>query len=153
MTNSSVSNLSLLRMRNFLAIVCASCMLLSSCGRSSAKSLGIAKQNAEQFHSQLNSEQYTAVYASTDEKFRVVTSEPKFTKLLEAVHRKLGNVQQSNLRNMYIGWPTGRGQTVSLVYDTTFAQGTGTEHFTWIVKDSNTTLYSYYINSDDLIEK
>ena len=79
---------------NFVAI-CAVGILLCSCG-SSTKSLELAKQNVEQFHSELDSGQYTAVYATCDEKFQEATSESDFSKLLEAIHRKLGNFQQAN---------------------------------------------------------
>jgi hypothetical protein len=152
MMNFSGRNLSTTRVPHFLAMVCASCVLLSSCG-SATKSLELAKQNVEQFHSQLDTEQYPAVYASADEKFHQVTSESDFTKILQAIHRKLGNVQQSSLRSMNVGWHTGQGETVSLVYDTTFAQGTGTEQFVWHVKDNDAALYGYHINSTDLISK
>jgi hypothetical protein len=133
-------------------MVCASRMLLSSCG-SATKSLELAKQNVEQFHSQLDSEQYAAVYASGDEKIHQAISESDFTKILQAVHRKLGNVQQSGLRNMNVGWHSGQGETVSLVYNTTFAQGTGTEQFVWHVKDNTASLYGYHINTSDLVTK
>lgn len=136
---------------NFVAI-CAVGILLCSCG-SSTKSLELAKQNVEQFHSELDSGQYTAVYATCDEKFQEATSESDFSKLLEAIHRKLGNVQQANLRNTAIAWFSGQGATVTLVYETKFAEGTGTEQFVWHVKDSGAALYSYHINSNELVTK
>ncbi len=80
MTNFSGGNLPATRVGHFLAMVCASCMLLSSCG-SATKSLELAKQNVEQFHSQLDSEQYAAVYASAEDKFHQATSESDFTKI------------------------------------------------------------------------
>ena len=140
------------RIHNVLAILCATCILFSSCGRPT-KGLEVAKQNVNQFHSQLDTEQYAVIYASADEKFHQVTSESEFTKILQAIHRKLGAVQKSNLANMNISWHTGQGEIVTLVYDTTFAQGTGTEQFVWHVKDNNASLYGYHINSTDLITK
>lgn len=127
-------------------------MLLSSCG-SSTKSVEVAQQNVKQFHSQVNSEQYAAVYAACDEKFHQVTSESDFVKLLEAVHRKLGNVQQSNLLNTGVAWFAGQGATVTLVYQTKFAEGTGVEKFVWHIKDNGAALYSYNINSNELVTK
>ena len=56
---------------------------------------GIAQQNVEQFHAQLDSEQYASTYTATDEKFHQVTSEADFVRLLLAIHRNLGNVQRS----------------------------------------------------------
>jgi hypothetical protein len=132
--------------------ICAVGVLLCSCG-SSTKSLELAEQNVQQFHSEVDSEQYTAVYAASDEKFHEATTESDFVKLLEAVHRKLGNVQQANLRNTGVAWFAGQGATVTLVYQTKFAEGTGTEEFIWHVKDNGAALYRYQINSNELVTK
>jgi len=110
----------------------------------------LAKQNVEQFHSKLDSEQFAGLYAASDEKFHQATSEPDFIKLLDAVHRKLGNVQQSNTG---VAWFAGQGATVTLVYETKFAQGTGMEKFVWHIKDNGAALYGYNINSNELVTK
>jgi hypothetical protein len=136
----------------FIVSICAATVLLCSCG-SSIKSLELAEQNVQQFHSELDSEQYAAVYAASDEKFHEATTESDFVKLLEAVHRKLGNVQQANLRNTGVAWFAGQGATVTLVYETKFAEGTGTEQFIWHVKDNGAALYRYQINSNELVTK
>src|SRR5580700_9556933 len=136
----------------FVVSICAVSVLLCSCG-SSTKSLELAEQNVQQFHSELDSEQYTAVYAASDEKFHEATTESDFVKLLEAVHRKLGNVQQANLRNTGVAWFAGQGATVTLVYETRFTEGTGTEQFIWHIKDNGAALYSYHINSNELVIK
>jgi hypothetical protein len=135
-----------------MAVICAVSVLFSSCG-SSTKSLELAKQNVEQFHSELDSGQYAAVYAACDEKFHQATTESDFVKLLDAIHRKLGNVQQANLRNTGVAWFAGQGATVTLVYDTKFAEGAGTEQFIWHIKDNGAALYGYHINSNELVTK
>jgi len=135
-----------------LAVSLAACLLLSSCG-SSAKNIVLAKAAVEEFHSQLDTEEYGAIYDSTDRKFQNVTSQSDFTKLLTAVHQKLGTVQHTNTRNVGVAWYTGQGATVTLVYDTTFSAGTGTEQFVWHVNNAQATLYGYHIASNDLITK
>jgi hypothetical protein len=135
-----------------MAVICAASVLFSSCG-SSTKSLELAKQNVEQFHSELDSGQYAAVYAARDEKFHQATTESDFVKLLDAVHRKLGNVQQANLRNTGVAWFAGQGATVTLVYYTKFAEGAGTEQSIWHIKDNGAALYGYHINSNELVTK
>lgn len=132
-------------------LLCGTCVLLCSCG--SSKSVALAQQSVQQFHSKLDSEQFVGLYAASDEKFHQATSESDFIKLLDAVHRKLGNVQQSNLRNTGVAWFAGQGATVTLVYETKFAQGTGMEKFVWHIKDNGATLYGYFINSNELITK
>jgi hypothetical protein len=130
----------------------AMCVLLSSCG-SSTKSVDLAKQSVGMFRAQVDTEQYAAVYAACDEKFHQATSESDFVNLLGAVHRKLGTVQQSNLRNTGIAWFSGQGATVTLVYDTRFSDGTAIEKFVWHIKDENASLYTYNINSNELVTK
>jgi hypothetical protein len=129
--------------------VLALCSLLSAC--SSNQNIELAKLAVEQFHSQLDSEQYSILYTAADEKFHAATSESDFTKLLQVVHRKLGTVQKSNLRNTGVAWFAGQGATVTLVYDTSFTVGSGTEQFVWHISDNRAMLYGYHINSNDLI--
>src|SRR2546430_4053051 len=50
----------------------------------------------------------------------IMSSEPDFTKLLQAVHGKLGTVQLCELRNTGVAWFAGQGATVTLVYNTRF---------------------------------
>jgi Protein of unknown function (DUF4019) len=141
-----------LRMHVAVVLLCGMGLLVTSCG-SSKQHLELAQRNVEQFHTQLDTEQYTAIYASCDDKFHQITSESDFTKLLEAIHRKLGNVQHSDLKNKGVAWYSGEGATVTLIYETKFAEGTGTERFIWHVKDNGAMLYGYHINSNDLITR
>lgn len=133
----------------FLAVVS---LLLCSCG-SMAVDTNLAKQGVAQFHSQLDAEQYAALYAAADPELHKATVQDDFTKFLAAVHRKLGDVQQSNLRTWNTNWSTGQGTIVTLTYDTTFSTGSGTEQFLWHISDNRALLYGYHINSADLIEK
>ena len=150
MTNLKGRHLSILQMLYTIASLCGMSMLLSSCG-SSAKNVELAQQGVELFHAQFDTEQFTAIYASCDEKFHGATREADFVKLLDAVHRKLGTVQQSNLRSTGVAWFAGQGATVTLVYETKFTEGIGSEKFVWHVKDGGAALYGYNINSNALI--
>jgi Protein of unknown function (DUF4019) len=127
-------------------------LVLCSCG-SVVKNTALAKDAVGQFHSQLDAEQYTALYVAADPRLHEATTEADFTRLLEAIHHKLGTVRQSELRNWNTGWYAGTGTTVTLVYNTTFSAGSGTEQFTWHISDDRATLYGYHINSIDLLAK
>jgi hypothetical protein len=126
--------------------------LLLSCG-SSTKSIQLAKDSVGLFHSRLDTQQYPSIYAAADEKFHNAVTEADFAKLLGAIHNKLGTVRESNWRNTSIGWFAGQGATVTLVYETKFSDGSGTERFVWHIKNNQATLYNYNINSNDLITK
>jgi hypothetical protein len=140
------------RKHSLLLTISAACISVSSCG-SSAENVESAKRGVTRFHAQLDSEQYAALYAASDDGFRRTTNEPDFTKLLEAIHRKLGAVQQADLRNTMLAWRTGQGSTVTLIYATDFASGNATEKFVWHVTNGTSTLYGYYIDSNDLITR
>ena len=140
------------RKHSLLVTMWAACIFVSSCG-SSTESVESAKRGVTRFHAQLNSERYAALYAASDDGLRQATNEPDFTKLLEAIHRKLGAVQQVDLRNTMLAWHTGQGSTVTLIYATKFATGNATEKFVWHVTNGTTTLYGYNIDSNDLITR
>jgi hypothetical protein len=89
--------------------VYAGCVLLASCG-SPTKSIALAKESVDRFHSQLDFEQYSAIYAAADGKLHAATTEADFIKLLQAIHRKLGNVQNSSLKGENISWYAGQGR-------------------------------------------
>jgi hypothetical protein len=125
--------------------------VLSSCG--SGKNVGIATKGVEEFHTQLNSEEYQSIYAVADENLQKTTTEGDFVALLQAVHKKLGNVQKSQRSNYQIGISTGQGTVVTLVYQTNFEQGSGTERFLWHMRDNQPMLLGYQINSSALILK
>lgn len=125
------------------------CITIFGCG--SSKNVDIAKQAVEMFHAQVDTEQYNAVYVAADEKFHQATTEADFSRLLDAVHRKLGPIQHSDLRGWRTGWYAGQGATVTLTYDTTFATGKGTEQFLWHISGDQALLYGYHINSNDLV--
>lgn len=125
--------------------------VISSC--SSGKDVQIAEQSVEQFHSQMDSEQYQTIYSAADEGFHKATNEADFVALLQSVHKKLGKVQTSQRSNFQVGVSTGQGIVVTLVYNTTFGQGSGTEQFFWHMRDNRPLLLGYHINSNDLILK
>jgi hypothetical protein len=126
------------------------CFLLTSCARPS-RNAGVAQQAVEQFHSQLNSEQYSAIYSNADESFKNATSASDFAGLLRAIHQKLGTVSSSSLRSTSSTWSSGEGSTVTLLYSTLFSHGSGTEQFIWHMGENRATLYGYHITSADLI--
>lgn len=138
--------------KSILPVMLFAACVLTSCGTTN-QNVELAKENVGVFHAQLDTEQYNAIYAAADDKFHSATTEAEFAKLLQAIHSKLGTVRQANLRNKGVAWYTGQGATVTLVYDTKFSDGAAAEQFVWHIKDNQATLYSYRINSNDLITK
>jgi hypothetical protein len=134
------------------AVTLLVCLVLWSCTSTEAD-MSIAKTAVDQFHLQLDAQHYHTLYVAADAKLHQETTEEDFTKLLVAVHSKLGNVQNASATGWNVSWFAGTGTTVRLGYKTTFASGTGEEMFVWHISGGQALLYGYHINSNDLIEK
>jgi uncharacterized protein DUF4019 len=134
-----------------LALLAFACALLSSCG--ATKDLHKAEQAVTEFHSQLDSENYHSIYSGAGDEFRKATSEDDLTTFLQAVHRKLGNVRQSQRGGFRVNYDAGRGEVVSLQYNTQFEGGSGSEEFYWQFKGGQPILLRYNVNSKALIVK
>jgi hypothetical protein len=133
------------------AVLALACTLLTSCGVS--KDLHRAEEAVTDFHSQLDSEQYHSIYTAAADDFRKATTEDDLTALLQAVHRKLGNVRQSQRGAYKVNFDAGRGEVVSLEYTTQFEGGSGTEDFFWQFSGGQPVLLRYNVNSNALIVK
>jgi hypothetical protein len=117
-----------------------------------AKSKEVAERSVQDFHSQLDSERYSDIYAQADEEFKKSSSLEEVERLLKAVHQKLGRVHVTNQGSWLVNVGSG-GAFVTLTYITDFADGTATEQFVWRVRDDRAALYNYNINSADLLAK
>jgi hypothetical protein len=122
-----------------------------SCG--SGTEVTTAKQSVDLFHSQVDSEQYDAVYAAADDGMHKAATAADFVNLLTAIHTKLGSIQASQFQNYRVNLSTGEGATVTLVYNTTFQRGDGAEEFLWHMRDGKALLLGYHITSNALITK
>lgn len=104
------------------------------------------------FHSLLDSERYSEIYAQADEEFKKSSTQEELEKLVRAVHQKLGKVHAANQVG-YLVNVSSNGTYVTLTYDTTFVDGKATEQFVWRLRDDRAALYNYTVNSADLITK
>jgi hypothetical protein len=112
----------------------------------------LAEAAVVQFHNQFNAGKFHDIYAQADDEFKKSASEADFVTLLEAVHRKLGTVKQSNPT----GWgvnATPMGTIARLSYEVEFSEGKGTEDFVFHVSGDKATLYHYNVNSPLLITR
>ncbi|HZN06148.1 MAG TPA: DUF3887 domain-containing protein [Pyrinomonadaceae bacterium] len=121
-----------------------------SCGVKKGKEN--AERAVEKFHSQLNAGQFQQIYSESDEAFRKAVTEEQALQLFDAVHRKLGTVQQAKLTGWHVNATTG-GTAVTLGYDVDFSEGKGTEQFVYHVSGDKALLFNYNVNSPLLITK
>jgi hypothetical protein len=121
-------------------------VFLSGCA-SERQNLELVEHAVDLFHSQLDSEDYLAIYQAAGANMKEATSESDFVNFMQDVHRTLGSVQNSVQKGTTFELAQG---TIRINYDTTFAGGTAREQFVWGFKDDKAILYDYRIDSKDI---
>jgi hypothetical protein len=105
-----------------------------------------------EFHSRLNEAKYKEIFDTSHQELKDVATEEDMTKLLTAVHSKLGMVVDSKSQT----WKAGTFNlttTVQMVQLTEFEHGKADETFVFIIEGKKAILQTYHINSMDLIVK
>lgn len=132
-------------------VIAMTAFLLSGCGNM-MKGTQLANAQIVIFHQQFNAQDFKTIISSADAVMFQTTFKTDITKLLTAIHKKLGKVTASNNE----GWNVNTFNfvtTVELRQNTTFERGKGEESFAFRIKDGKAYLAGYYIDSPDLIMK
>lgn len=112
----------------------------------------VAEQAVPRFHALLNAGKFEEIYNASSEDIKKATKQQDFIALLEAVHRKLGEVKSSERQAWKVNYQTS-GTFVSLTYKTIYSEGEAAEQFVFLLKGKAATLAGYHINSNALILK
>jgi hypothetical protein len=102
------------------------------------------------FHDQLDRGQFAQIYAASAPEMKAVTNEVDLTKLLEAVHTKLGRFKSGRTA----GWNDTRntsGHFVNVGYQATYEKGPAMEEFLFRIDGDRAALAGYHVNSNALI--
>jgi hypothetical protein len=132
-------------MRRFLAPALA--MGLAGC--SAVKQEATAEQAVTRFHKMLDAGQYEAIYDQSAPEMKAATSRAGFLRMMDGIHRKLGAVKASNRQGWNVNYLNGVG-TVTLGYQTRFANGSGQEQFVYRT-GASPALVGYNVNSPALL--
>jgi len=124
--------------------------LMAQCGWALLEGHKLADAATRRFHQQLSAGQYETICEEADEGFGSGENHDNLVKLLNAVHRKLGDAGEHKFVRMNMNATTS-GTFTSVVYETKFTKGDATETFTWIKKGGGLKLHSYSINSMALV--
>ena len=131
------------------ACLCAS-LIVAACG--AQKDLAAADTAVAHFHQLQNSQDYAAIYAQADQKFRVATKQDDFVMLMTAIHKKLGQVGSAARQSFFVNYNTS-GSQIRVNYATKFGEGDAEEQFVWSKDGDNLALLGYHITSNALIVK
>jgi len=132
------------------ATLCVLTFFMWECGSSLVQGRGLSNAAVDRFHGQLNANNYSAIYAEADERFRRSISQEDFLQFLGAVHKKLGDSNSQTLTNLNVQAMTN-GTFLTASYQTKYARGQAQETFTWVKDGPSLKLVSYNVNSRALI--
>jgi hypothetical protein len=126
--------------------------LLTLAGCKGPGSVQDASAKVATFHQRLDAGDFAAIWNDSGPDLKTTTTQESFTKLLAAVHGKLGKVRESK----QIGWNSEMstsGSLTELTMQTRFERGSGEESFVYKSYGQGQQLASYRINSTDMMLK
>ena len=109
-----------------------------------------AEQGVTAFHASLNAGRFDEIYTRTDADFKAISTQQDFTKLLDVIHRKLGNFKSGTT----VGWNVNvnNGEHyVTLNRKADYERGPADEQFIFKLDGDKPLLVGYHINSNTLI--
>ena len=138
-------------MRTAIAgLLCLPLAVLLGCSLS--EDTARAEREILRFHEMLSGGLFEELYDGSSRELKQATSKDDFVALLDAVNRKLGQVRSASKLSRNVNYHTS-GTFVTLMYETVFAEGEGTETFIYRLNGDEALLAGYRINSTDLILK
>ena len=137
---------------NFINVsICILVLIIVGAACSSfTKGKAAGEKAVENFHAQLNAENYDEIYEKSAKGFKDSASKEEIIKFLSAVHRKLGDAETSSQQGWHVN-ATPTGSVVTLSYETTFTNDKAEESFTFFMNGDDAQLAGYNINSKKLI--
>ena len=123
--------------------------LLCGCGNMT-EGITSAKAQVAAFHQHMNAQDFGAIMSAADPDMFRVSPRTDVQSFLTVVHSKLGDVTDSQITTWNVRTFNG-ATTVVLVQNTKFQRGSGTETFTFRVRDKQAYLLGYDNNSRDLV--
>jgi hypothetical protein len=137
-------------MRIAATILAAGVMALGGC--KGPGSVQDANAKIATFHHRLDAGDFAAIWNNSGPDIKATSSQESFTKLLAAIHGKLGKVRESK----QIGWRSEantNGSFNEVTMQTKFEQGSGEETFVYKGSGDDQKLAGYHINSIDMMLK
>ncbi|MEL7691302.1 DUF4019 domain-containing protein [Citromicrobium bathyomarinum] len=109
-----------------------------------------AREQVDLFHDRLNAGDDQAIWTNAGEELRKATSQEDFARLLDTVHKSLGDAGETSQAGMRVNTNT-QGTFTTLQMDTQFENGRGSETFLFRGSGDSLKLIGYHINSPDMM--
>lgn len=132
--------------------LCAISFVFLGAGCGAKQDIRNADRAVTEFHAQLNAGNFDQIYTQSDTAMKTASSQEKFVALLEAIHRKLGEVKSADRQSFFMNSGTS-GKSLRLTYATHYDADNATEEFVFHVDGNDMRLAGYHISSEALITK
>ena len=109
-----------------------------------------AEEQVAAFHAAFDSGQYGRLWDGSAPTMQQITPRPQFEAMLTDMRQRLGNVKSSKQTGWSVNYDGGASQ-VTLTYETTFANGEGTETFIYDTQDPP-KLMGWHVESPVLLQ-
>lgn len=133
-----------------LALAMALVFFIWQCGSAFKAAMSESDGSVAEFHRALNAGDFARIYEEAHPDFKKSTQQAELEKLLEAIHRKLGEAGKSDRQNLVMNATTS-GRFVTGVYSTQYAAEKATETFVWKADGKKLRLFNYTMNARALI--
>jgi len=127
-------------------------MLLASFtnGCSPASDIALAQQQVPRFHAMFNQGRTLDLYLQGSEDLRALTSQEQFVGLLDAIRQGYGAVKSTEQATSEMNYRSDgdfSGAFVTLLHNTTFADGAAIETFVFRIEDDAALLAGYHFTA------
>tara|TARA_B100000678_G_scaffold191888_1_gene160516 strand:+ start:1767 stop:2270 length:504 start_codon:yes stop_codon:yes gene_type:complete len=109
-----------------------------------------AREQVDLFHDRLDAGDDKAIWTNAGEELRKATSREDFARLLDTVHKSLGDVRETSQSGVKVNSNT-QGTFTMLQMDTQFEKGRGLETFVFRGSGDSLELVGYNINSPEMM--
>ena len=124
--------------------------LLSACsGGDQMKHVAAVEAQVAEFHRRLDTGDASSLYELAADEFRSAAPKERTVGYFGVIHAKLGAIKESKRTTWHVHYRSD-GTKVEINYQTTFANGSGIEHFVFKIGEPVPRLSYYKIDSEDL---
>jgi hypothetical protein len=138
------------RLARLILLLATISLAVGSC--STKEDLAAAERAVEKFHQAYNAGRFDEIYEKTTDELKKNASQEDFVGMLETIQRKLGKMTETKRANWNVSFSVS-GSTVKVIYETSFALGTGTETFDYQLSGKKAVLMGYNITSKNLVPR
>ena len=138
------------RLARLILLLATISLAVGSC--STKEDLAAAERAVEKFHQAYNAGRFDEIYEKTTDELKKNASQEDFVGMLETIQRKLGKMTETKRANWNVSFSVS-GSTVKVIYETSFALGTGTETFDYQISGKKAVLMGYNITSKNLVPR